>query len=202
MVHLLCLRNQVSDAILKTMLTHSDSAVAAQAAIGAWWAEPRGQIKESLALEWRAALLRTHGQQFYLSEILESDKSVACEWLITRIDEQPQFFDHYTRKEISAAASVLSSEQRLAVLPHVPNDGLQTFELLTELADDDLKVCEEILETLRFGNYRLTFLHGHPKGLWVEKARLALNAGYSAEDIVGATVGLDSSWTGEQSNMW
>jgi hypothetical protein len=202
MVHLLCLRNQVSDRTLKTMLIHSDSAVVAQAAIGAWWAEPRGQIKERIATEWRAAILRTHGQQFYLSEILQSDKALACQWLITRIDERPQFFDFYTRKEISAATSVLDSEERLAVLPHVPNDGLLTLELLEDLADDDLKVCDQIVNTSRFGDYRLTFLNKHPKGLWIEKARLALNAGYSANDIVNATVGFDSSWTGEQSHMW
>jgi ATPases with chaperone activity, ATP-binding subunit len=202
MVHLLCLRNLVSDTILKTMLTHADSDIAAQAAIGTWWAEPRGQINESIASEWRAALLRTHGQHFYSSEILKSDKSLACEWLIARIDERPPFFDYHTRREISAAASVLDSDQRLAVLQHVPNDGLLTFELLMELADDDLRVCKEILKTSRFGSCRLTFLHGHPKKPWVEKALIALNAGYSAQDIVGATVGLDSSWTGEESNMW
>jgi hypothetical protein len=48
----------------------------------------------------------------------------------------------------------------------------------------------------------LTFLRGHPNSLWIEKAQLALNAGYSAQDIVGATVEHDSSWTGEESNMW
>ena len=202
MVHVLCLRNEVPEATLKAMLNHADGGVSAQAAIGAWWAEPRGKISQSIAKEWRAAILRAHGQQFYPTEILESDKSLACEWLIARIDERPKFFDYHTRKEISAAASALDSEQKLVVLPHVQNDGLLTFELLMELAGDDLKVCQEILNTSRFGKYRLTFLHGHPKGLWVEKAQLALNAGYSAQDIVDATVHHDSSGNGEESNVW
>ncbi len=202
MIHVLCLRNQVPETTLKWMLMHADSSVSTQAAVGMWWAEPRGEVNQSNATQWKAAVLRAHGQQFYLTEILKSDKSLACEWLIVRIDEQPQFFDYHTRKEISAATSTLDSEQRLAVLHHVPDEGLLTFELLPELTDNDLKVCQEVLNTQRFGEYRLMFLHGHPKGLWVEKALLALNAGYSAQDIVSATVGLDNSWTGEESNMW
>lgn len=202
LVHVLCLRGQVPETTLKAMLSDPDSALSAQAAVGTWWAEPRGEISPSIAREWRSAILRTHGQQSYSKEILESDKSLAYEWLIDRIDERPQFFDYHTREEISAASSVLDTEQRLAVLPHVPDEGLLTFELLTELAADDLEVCEEILNTSRFGKCRLTFLNGHPKGRWVDKALLAVNAGYSAKDIVGATVDYDSSWTGEVSNMW
>jgi hypothetical protein len=58
------------------------------------------------------------------------------------------------------------------------------------------------LHTRRFRKYQLTFLRGHPKGLWIEKAQQALNAGYSAQDIASATIEHDSSWTGEESNMW
>lgn len=202
MVHLACLRNQVTEGTLKAMLSHADIGVSTQAAIGTWWADPRGEISHSIANEWRAAILRAHGQQFFSTEILEGDKDLAFEWLIARIDERPKFFDYHTRKEISAAISVLDSQQRIATLPHVPSDGLLTFELLRELASDDLKVCEELLQTPRFRKYQLTFLRGHPKELWIEKAQLALNAGYSAQDIVGATIEHDSSWTGEESNMW
>jgi hypothetical protein len=202
LIHVPCLRSQVPETTLKAMLSHTDSTVSAQGAVGIWWAEPRGAISQSIASEWRAAIVRAHGQRAYLTEILGSDKSRACEWLIARIDERPQFFDYYTRAEISAAISVLDSEQRRAVLPHVPDGGLLTFELLMKLADDDLKVCEEILNTSRFGKYRLTFLNGHPKRRWVDKARLALNAGHSIPDIVNATAGHDDSWTGDESNMW
>jgi hypothetical protein len=202
MVHLACLRNQVTEGTLKAMLSHADSGVSTQAAIGTWWADPRGEISHSIASEWRAAILRAHGQQFFSTEILEGDKDLAFEWLIARIDERPKFFDYHTRKEISAAISVLDSQQRIATLPNVPSEGLLTFELLKELTSDDLKACEELLHTPRFRKYQLTFLRGHPKGLWIEKAQLALNAGYSAQDIASATIEHDSSWTGEESNMW
>jgi hypothetical protein len=202
MVHLACLRNQVTEGTLKAMLSHADSGVSTQAAIGTWWADPRGEISHSIANEWRTAILRAHGQPFFSTEILEADKDLAFEWLIARINERPKFFDYHTRKEISAAISALDSQQRIATLPHVPSEGLLTFELLKELTSDDLRACEELLHTPRFGKYQLTFLCGHPKGLWTEKAQLALNAGYSAQDIASATIEHDSSWTGEESNMW
>src|SRR5207244_4210238 len=91
MVHLVCLRNQVPETTLKAMLSHADTRVSTQAAVGTWWAEPRGEICPGIVREWRAAILRAHGEQFYSTEILESDKSLACEWLIARIDERPQF---------------------------------------------------------------------------------------------------------------
>jgi len=187
---------------LKAMLSHADRGVSTQAAIGTWWADPRGEISHSIANEWRAAILRAHGQQFFSTEILEADKDLAFEWLIARINEQPKFFDHHTQKEISAAISALDSQQRITTLPHVPSEGLLTFELLKELTSDDLKACEELLHTPRFRKYQLTFLRSHPTGRWIEKAQLALNAGYSPQDIVGATIEHDSSWTGGESNMW
>lgn len=202
MIFTACLRNQVPETTLKAMLSLVNTDVSTQAAMGTWWADPRGEINEGIATEWRAAILRAHGAQFFSSEILEADKELAFDWLISRLDEKRKYFDFHTRKEISAAISALDSEQRLAALVRVPDDGLLTFELLTDLTSDDLKVCEEVLRTSRFGQLRLIFLHAHPKGIWPEKALLALDAGISAQDIIHATLHEDESWTGGLSNMW
>ena len=60
---------------------------------------------------------------------------------------------------------------------------------------------EEILNDRRLQKHHLSALSGHPTGTWVDKTIRAMSAGYSPEDIVRATVGHDSSWTGEVSNM-
>lgn len=203
LVHVLCLRGQVPEPTLKFLLNSKNAVVAAQAAIGTWWAEPRGTIRPSIAGEWRAAMLTTYGQQFWLTEVLEADKVLAFDWLVSRIEEKPTFTDYLTRKEIRAAVSALDSNQRIALLQQIESEAYLTSELLTALARADLKVCEAILSEPRFAKYHLkSTLHGHPKGLWVDKALLALSSGYSAQDIVNATVDYDSSWTGEVSNMW
>lgn len=200
-IFILCLRNEIPQTTLKYMLRHPVTVISSKAAMGTWWGQPRGKIDENIETEWRPAILRAHGQHSYLQEILKSDSSLACAWLIARIEERPAFFDYHTRKEIHAATSILDSEQRLAVLMHVPNEGLLTLKLLKDLANDDLKVCDEILKSPRFGKHSLTILSGHPKGLWVQKAQLGLNAGYSPQEIVDATVGYDDSWS-EASKMW
>jgi len=202
-IHVSCLRNEVPDETLKALLTHLHPLVSAQSAMGIWWAEPRGKIKPVVAREWKAAILRAHGQQFYLSEILQSDKSLAFEWLQTRLNEDPPYFDYYTIQEIRAAVPVLDPDQRISVLSRLSNDGRLNADLLPLLCSNDLKVCEEVLKSTRFGEERLNaVLEGHPSEDWITRALLALSSGYSEQEIVDASVKHDSSWAGEVSDMW
>lgn len=202
LVEILSLRDQVPEHTLRLLLSHDNTFVSMQAAVGAWCATPKGEIRESIATEWRAAVLRAEGEQWWLAEILKSDSSLAFEWLMARMDRKSDLIHYHVWKEVEAAISVLSFEHKAAVLQHVEDDGYVGSLLISELAGTDLRMYGEILKHSRLSKYHLSPLNGHPTGPWMEKAILALDAGYSPEQVAGATLSYDNSWTGPESGMW
>jgi hypothetical protein len=202
LVHILSLRDQVPKHTLRLLFSHNHPFVSTQAAIGTWCATPKGEIRESIAADWRAAVLRAEGEQFWLTEILKSDGSLAFEWLMARMERKPDLIHYHVWKEVEAAISVLSFEQKAAVLQHVEDDGYVGSLLISELAGDDLRMYGEILRHSRLSKFHLSPLNGHPTGSWTEKATLALEAGYSPKEVAGATLSHDDTWTGPESGMW
>ena len=202
MVDLLCLRDQVPEDTLKLLLRHPHPAASAMAAVGTWNATPRGQIKDNIVADWRGAILRAEGIEYWLAEIIKSDSSLALEWLKPRLERRSGFNHHFVWEEVKAAISVLNFEQRKDALQYVEAHGNLDSMLIEELAGADLEMYQEILKHERLSKFHLSPLSGRPTGVWVEKALAALEAGYSTEQIVKATLGYDDVWTGPESNMW
>jgi hypothetical protein len=184
------------------LLKHDNTFVSTQAAIGAWCTPPKGEIRDSIAPEWRAAALRAEGEQFWLAEILKSDELLAFDWLMSRVEKKHDLIHYHVWKEAEAAISVMSIEHKAAVLQHVEDDGYTGSLLIIELVGNDLRMYREILKYPRLDKFHLSPLHGHPTGSWIEKAILALDAGYSPEQVAEATLGYGSSWSGQESEMW
>lgn len=205
MVQTMCLQGHVPEHNLIFLLNHPNSSVSTNAAIGVWWAQPRGEIRDSLLKEWRAAILRTEEEGAFtseISEILRNDTSLALDWVIARIQSETSLIHYSVPKELKVAVSVLSTDERLAILPHVQKEGYSAAVLIAELGNNNLQVFEAILNEPRFRKYHLAPLAGHPKELWAEKVIRAISAGYSPDQIASATLHYDNSWSGDESSMW
>jgi hypothetical protein len=201
-VDLLCLRDQVPEDTLRLLLRHPHPAASAMAAVGTWNATPRGQIKESIAADWRGAIIRAEGIETWIAEILKSDSSLASEWLKSRLERRSGLTHLFVWEEVQAAISVLNFEQRKASLQHLEAHGNLDSMLIAELAGNDLQMYREILKYERLSKFHLSPLRGRPTGVWVEKALAALDAEYSNEQIANATLGYGDEWVGSESNMW
>lgn len=201
MIEGLGMRDQIPESTLLLLLDHNEEIISSTAAIGAWFATPKGEIRENIAREWKAAILKSEGHEFWLGVILKSDSSLALEWLQGKIEKETDFRHPFILKELEAAISALNSQQREIVLRGIDPDHEAAAEIILLLAND-LKVYEKMLHDHHFQNYHLAPLRTHPSNGWVDKAIGALSAGYSVDDIVRATVHHDSSWVGEISDMW
>lgn len=200
-VEKLCIQGLIPENTLKVLLSHADDAVSSNAAIGMWWAKPRGEINGTITYEWRQAILRAEGREDFLGTILKSDTTLTLEWLFRRIDRGPYRYNLAT-KEVKVAVSGLNFEQKRAVLQHVNGDEWTHAEIIAGIVGSDLEVYKLLLEDDRLKKRHLAPLSGHPVGDWVDKATLAIAFGYSPEDVADATVCHDNSWVGEISNMW
>jgi hypothetical protein len=202
MAELLCLRDQVPEPTLRMMLRHESPAVSTAAAVGDWCSTPRGEIRESIKDDWRAAILRAEGCEHWLSEILKSDKALAYDWLMERVSKDSVYFSYYIMEEMKAAISVLDFGQRAALLQQFRGNGFSDSELISELAGDDIGMYAEILKHRNLAKYHLSPLSGHPVGKWADKSVLAFDAGYSAEEVINSSFDYGETWTGNTSDRW
>jgi hypothetical protein len=97
-------------------------------------------------------------------------------------------------------------------LGSLPGDWFDE-RVISSLIDDDLDLYRRFLSIPRTSDQRLAPLCGASKAVdfemtpnlgraWAEKAMLALDHGYTPEDVAQATFGRFMSWRGKTSDMW
>ena len=127
------------------------------------------------------------GEKHWLSQILSQDSELAREWLFGYLSRKERTFfkDHYTSR---TAVQALNRADRQTVLHRLPED-FWDVELAAALVGNDLNLFRELLTTETPTWIQLAPLAGKPTEEWIEKAKLALEAGFTAEQIVSAAYG-------------
>jgi hypothetical protein len=172
---------------LRRLLEHPDPGVAGAVAVGEWLSNPRGSVRESLREEWRRVVVATQGEKHWLGQILSQDSELAREWLFGYLSRRERTFfrDHYASR---TAVQALNRADRQRVLQGLPED-FWDVELTAALVGNDLNLFRELLATEKPIWIRLAPLVGKPTEEWIEKAKLAFEAGFTAEQIVSAAYG-------------
>jgi len=195
-----CMRLQIPEDRVAALLTHSDRSIAAATAAGEWQATPRGTVRESLKDFWRTALVNCLEREYPGEEIFRKDPSIAFEWLQLRIRED-RILLHGSDNLLNVALQVINLAQREALLKDI-GDGLWFDEVIHGIVDDELEIYRVLLQNRQLERFHLSPLGGNPKGAWIDKALLALDAGYSALDVAQAVYGSSRSWMGNESTYW
>jgi hypothetical protein len=207
----MALRGQIPEQVQRRLLEHGDDSVAGSVAVGEWEADPKGFIPEMLRSPWRQAIVRCATHEHWMGEILQADPTLAHEWLVNhlpRLLAMPVRYDEL----IVAAASRLSRESRARLLEAVPNDHWDGW-IISVLIGDDMELYRSILDRPEWWRKHLDPLiwpisrqridEGPDLGpSWVEKARVAMAAGYPAEDLASAKLEAPKGWSGQESMMW
>ena len=82
-------------------------------------------------------------------------------------------------------------------------DSNRSFDDIVQLlVGEDLNLYRKLIDSLQLKKYHLAPLAGMPDQPWAMKAILAMNAGYSVNDIIEATILAGGLWTGSESEMW
>ena len=198
LVETLCLRNLVPVETLKALLKHPSSETALATAVGEWNSDPEGEVEPEVQDEWRAVILRAKseesleassevGLQYWLGVILAKDPELALDWLRTRLQDEDLPGWMSADGAFTQALSSLDQEQRLALLDELqPRPTLKA--LLPWLVHREPTVYQKLLTLKALADYHLDPLAGLPDSSWAEMAILALEAGYEARPIAGATV--------------
>ncbi len=209
LIETLCLRGQIHESTLIRILQQPDPLISGKAAIGAWLAEPRGEVRRSVYDVWRTAILNMDEDEHWLGQILSKDRLLALEWLKKHIVGES--VPYRMVQIIKEAIKALGFEERKELLKLMPSDTWRP-ELIVSLIGDSLDRYRAFLMDKSKKAYHLLPLRGFKddeigeeewnEEEWVAKAKVALDAGYTPEDISNAIFAFGTSWSGSESEMW
>jgi hypothetical protein len=201
LVQTCCVRGEVTAERLIRLLEHSTAAVSAAAAEGVWYAGEKGKnVADELRPAWRTAIVRHGRSEHILREVFATDPEMAKEWLLARCgaDVHSRFRED---EAFAHAVAVLDNPTRRELLYTLDIDfGPPGF--FGTLVGNDEVLFRALLARAELRRVHLEPLEGHPSAEWSRLASMALDAGYTPEDVVEATQGLGWSWTGNLSMMW
>lgn len=205
LVEMYCIRNEISENVIEHLLHHDDVEIASAAAVGEWLAEPKETVRESLYEDWKDVVVNRikdaeRNIRYWLNEILKHDPTLAYDWLEAYITGQPDIFFKY-KDVVETAVNALDIEARCRLVRQIP-EMYSEVELVGALIGDNLELYAELLHNARLKDMHLVPLAGYPEGVWIEKAKLSLDAGYSVKEVADAVYPFSHFWGGNESNMW
>lgn len=203
-----CLRGEVPPNTLLLLLTATDERVALAAALGEWSRAKHTDQKLHFPNEWRKTILRSplfddlaNHDEYWIGDILESDQSLAREWLMRLIKVEDRYIGYGCMEISKKAIATLDHSNRIEFMTNLPQDH-ELCELLGRLVGDDLDVYRNLLNINHLSLRHLYPLQNLEATNWGEMAVLALDAGYSVDEVVKGTHRHSWEWSGAESVMW
>ncbi len=211
MVNVRCLRREVPAETLRQMFRSDDSRVAIAAAIGHWCAVQRQAGRGSLLDDaWRRAILRvsddrsrmSQHEQYWIGKILAQDSRLAEDWLVSRFGRSNHGPVPWELQEVAVdLVPRLDAGQRERVLASLRPD-CRSDKLVRCLVGDDIDLYRRLLDAKELAALHLAPLATTPSEAWRSRAKLALDHGYSVDDVVAASIRRTRFTAGSPSRMW
>jgi hypothetical protein len=134
---------------------------------------------------------------------LKNNSAIAQDWLAILLQSNADFLSFDLREIVLGAISALSQQQRHELLKQIPPTHA-VARLIHHIVAGNPALFRELLGLSQLAQCHLFPLSGHPTGTWAELAMLALETGYSEEQIIQATITpIDPmGWVGLESEMW
>lgn len=189
---------------LKLMLAHPDDDVASAVALGLWVGSESAPSDPELQALWTDAVVRAPDQRgdagHWLGRVLAADKTLAKEWLRRRLAQRPPPTLIGPTPVIDAIGALDVADRRELVTELVVE--FSSGFIANQLVGDSTEVYDALLAQVDLKPLHLAPLWGRPSGTWASLALLALDYGYSEEELADAAYGGMHSWTGDESGMW
>lgn len=206
-----CLRGETPEDTLLEMLSSENTHVAVAAATG-YWLSAQKRVDAPLKEAWNSAILRSADAQagfsqhddYWIGEILKQESELATAWMTRLVQNEEPYYGVDREEMAKKVAEVLNQEQRRTVLKAIAVDksSVSLKEIFGSLIGNSPNLYRELLDSQILTDLHLTPLGGKPNKEWAKKATLALDAGYTVDQIVEATQNICQVWMGEDSDMW
>jgi len=199
-IETMCLRNEIPLQSTLFLLRSANIEFAQSAAYGVWLSDPKKNIRPELFNDWKRVILTDQSNNYWLRDVLKSNRDVAFEWIQKFLKNKPQYTYTYDNL-ISAVSDSLSEEQKHYVVDMIEPDYIGAL-IVQSFTQESIDLYEHLLCLQNLRQIHLYPLVFEASKHWVEKATLALNHGYAPEDIASAVYGVGASgvtWIGNRS---
>jgi hypothetical protein len=193
-------REPIDEEMIKHLLAHAAPEIAAAAAIGLWHAESKREILDRNKEKWVEAFLKGNVFEHSALDIFKSDSNLALRWLKQRSQDDPDCFwrkDHHVLRVLE----LLNEVQRMKLILSL-EEHYYSQSFINALVGDDSQLYEALLSRAELKQLHLMPLKGPINEQWVSKAKQALEAGCSPEDISEAVHGEFRIIEGNPSNYY
>jgi len=192
--------DEIPERTMIRLLRHEDWEIASAAAKGEWYSTPKGEIRETLKSEWRNAVARSR-DDYFVSLVIVADAELAFSWLENFLQDG-ETVSYKCGRALSAAMSALDLKSKKRVLEIIPPESSYE-ELVYGLIGNELELYRVLLGNKLLELFHLIPLKWHDQDIWKQKAKLAMDAGYSPSYVADAAYGFHGlPWMGSESKMW
>ena len=203
---------EVSKSALLALLNEAPEHVQLAAAIGHWHVIKEQGLDESLGDAWRDAIIRSAEASeriddiasFWIGEILKKDNALATAWMTRLVQDQGNRHGYSLEEMIKEVVTTLEQKQLRAIVnaisPH--RKQWEIREIVAALVGNSVELYWELLKMEKLKPLHLVPLAGKPDDAWVPKAVLALDHGYTMQEVGAATQDMVQTWTGPESDVW
>lgn len=198
------LSGRLSEASILGFLKDYGPDVATEVIENLWHASGGNGIPAGLRDAWRTAVVETYEGGDAFDEITRAHPDLAFAWLKRRVNPKEEAWQIriQLRDPKSQAASVLSAEQRKAIIEEFAGD---TYDrgLLGALIGDSLDLLKVALGRPETKEHCICCIGlPEPFPYWRERALLLLDAGFTEEEIWHASEVVGGSWSGPTSRYF
>ena len=203
-LEVLAIRDEFDGGVVDGLLDHPDPDVARPVAIHL---ERRIEhFPEQTRGRWEAAIVRCPADDHWYAQILARRSGLLVRWVEAWFKRQAS--EKATHEGIPdsllSAIGNLPVESRAHLLGCVPGEGMSfyTRDLVAALVGDEDELLASLFARAELRRYRDTALRGKPTALWLKRAAMALEHGWSPEQIVAACIGGGAEWIGSEAEYW
>ena len=203
-----CVREEIPESIIIRLLSHRNKEVVKATVEGVWHASNKN-IDDTILDLWKNGFIISEIDDYLMRDVLGAYPDLAELWLQKHAfgltsDGDSELVTPRLEDSIKAVASFLNEDARKRIIDQIDNTPYAGY-IVTQLVGNNTDLYYELLRKSKQKKLHLLPLYGIPSEDWVNKAKIALDFGYSHEEIAHATrwgwyQGV--SWTGNESKMW
>ena len=200
----------ISDTAISLALVSPDVTLAVSVAIARWKAHFRSETRFPMCEAWRRAFLRSAEislpdlDAFWVNKILQNESDLIVEWVSCLVSSGQESFGFHTRQVAKKVIVFLDFEQRCRILKMAkPSCGTTgAFEVINALVGDDSNTYRHLLQSGGLKEFHLYPLMGGSNAAWRDMVILALDHGYTCDEVIRAN--LEWVWLrrGDEFEAW
>lgn len=206
LIELLVIRREVNDETLGLLLDAPDLSVRQKAAVTLLSLDSKDRLQDlplPIRARYRTILVHCPAGDGMFAHLLKQHAQLCADWLRAWFDrlrssEPPALL----QPGIEDAVANLPVDLRTSLIADLPSDvpGFLIDRAVQGLVSDDLAVAAALFERSDVASLHEIALRKGPSEAWMERASLAVEHGWSPEQVVGPTRLSENPRSGEESH--